>query len=87
MADCLVLWDFEIEIYLHTTLVGVSRHSIPGTSWHKLSHTHLKLAGRNDLLNKHSVDYAVVALLKSTEVHLNCILAGCQVVRIGCVSR
>ena len=87
MAYSLVLRKLEIEINLHATLVRVSRHCVPGAARLELCHTHLKLACRNHFLHEHSVDDTVIAFLKGSKLHLDCLFTSGQVVRISSVSR
>ena len=87
MADCLILRNFKVEINLHTSLVSVSRHGVPGAARLKFRHTHLELASWNNLLHEHPVDDAMVALFESSELHLDSLCTSCKVVRMSAMCR
>ena len=87
MADSLILRKFEVEIYFHTTFMGMSRHCIPGAARLEFGHSHLELACRHDFLHKHPVDDAVIAFFEGTEFHLDRFVTGSEMVRICGMSR
>ena len=60
MEDYFVFGNFKIEVYFHSALVGVGRHSVPNAAFCKLRHTHRKLAGFKHVGVNELVDNAFV---------------------------
>ena len=87
VADGLVIRNLEVEIDLHAAVVRMCRHGVPCAPRLELGHAHLKLASRDDLLDEHPVDYAVVALLEGSEFHPDGILPCGEMVWICGVCR
>ena len=66
----IVLTHIEIEINLHTSVVGVAGHSVPVRANLKLGKSHSELAGLNNLGVYVLIDNSLVAILKAAAGNL-----------------
>ena len=60
MADGLTIRYVEIEVNLHPAAMRMGRHGVPDTAWTQFRHSHLQLAGFEDLADKQLIDLTLI---------------------------
>ena len=68
VEHALVLWNVEVEVDLHSPLVGVGRHSVPDRTLFEVGQTHRQLAGLEDVRMDVLVDCPLVGVLEGAKV-------------------
>ena len=66
----IILRNFEIEVYLHSSVMCVAWHRVPYAARLKCGHTHLKLTALNLSRKNILADSSVVSILKTAKLLL-----------------